>query len=292
MANPAMRQRMSGFTLIELLVVIAIIAILAAILFPVFAQAREKARQTSCLNNMKQLATASMQYIQDYDETWPIALPTDDGVYLNLFGPPQYFTPLGQSMWPIALQTYIKNFDVYWCPSAEDRRFTGFTYYTQLKSSYITYAPNGYLNAWPDSQTPAPSQVISYTEMGKQRLYQYWESFPSPSDNNVSTANAKGQVYVFDYLGDNCVEFNATLEQVDKSWYVHGQGSNYAYMDGHVKWVRNGGVGSPFSKMPDATGVPYKGGAWYPKVITSGGSCEWWPNYDPFTQPEEIQQFL
>jgi prepilin-type N-terminal cleavage/methylation domain-containing protein len=64
-----LKQR--GFTLIELLVVIAIIAILAAILFPVFAQAREKARQTSCLSNEKQLGTAISMYVQDYDETYP-----------------------------------------------------------------------------------------------------------------------------------------------------------------------------------------------------------------------------
>ncbi|MBC7807537.1 MAG: prepilin-type N-terminal cleavage/methylation domain-containing protein, partial [Akkermansiaceae bacterium] len=61
----------SGFTLIELLVVIAIIAILAAILFPVFAQAREKARQISCLSNQKQIGIAMMMYVQDYDETYP-----------------------------------------------------------------------------------------------------------------------------------------------------------------------------------------------------------------------------
>src|SRR5438105_4652422 len=64
-------SRKSGFTLIELLVVIAIIAILAAILFPVFAQAREKARQTSCLSNNKQYALATLMYVQDYDETFP-----------------------------------------------------------------------------------------------------------------------------------------------------------------------------------------------------------------------------
>src|SRR5437879_11671143 len=66
---PQERRERAGFTLIELLVVIAIIAILAAILFPVFAQAREKARQTSCLSNMKQLATGFMIYVQDYDES-------------------------------------------------------------------------------------------------------------------------------------------------------------------------------------------------------------------------------
>src|SRR3954447_724453 len=73
MPSLAVRTRRSrrGFTLIELLVVIAIIAILAAILFPVFAQAREKARQVGCLSNLKQMGTATMMYVQDYDETYP-----------------------------------------------------------------------------------------------------------------------------------------------------------------------------------------------------------------------------
>src|SRR5918911_1001893 len=69
--NGAAYGRASGFTLIELLVVIAIIAILAAILFPVFAQAREKARMVACLSNTKQIGLAVMQYVQDYDETYP-----------------------------------------------------------------------------------------------------------------------------------------------------------------------------------------------------------------------------
>src|SRR5437899_12340722 len=73
MRKPSRRPvRIKAFTLIELLVVIAIIAILAAILFPVFAQAREKARQASCLSNQKQIGTAIMMYVQDYGETYPL----------------------------------------------------------------------------------------------------------------------------------------------------------------------------------------------------------------------------
>ncbi|HLV80145.1 MAG TPA: prepilin-type N-terminal cleavage/methylation domain-containing protein, partial [Chthonomonadaceae bacterium] len=91
-----MRSRTRAFTLIELLVVIAIIAILAAILFPVFAQAREKARQISCLSNTKQIGLSMMMYIQDYDET---AAP--------LFG--------GEDWW-VPYYPYIKNYQVLLCP--------------------------------------------------------------------------------------------------------------------------------------------------------------------------------
>jgi prepilin-type N-terminal cleavage/methylation domain-containing protein/prepilin-type processing-associated H-X9-DG protein len=97
-------RRCKAFTLIELLVVIAIIAILAAILFPVFAQAREKARATQCLSNMKQLGTALMQYVQDYDETFPFYPGSITAERPELY------------VWSI-FQPYVKNGHVLRCPS-------------------------------------------------------------------------------------------------------------------------------------------------------------------------------
>jgi prepilin-type N-terminal cleavage/methylation domain-containing protein/prepilin-type processing-associated H-X9-DG protein len=122
------RKPRTGFTLIELLVVIAIIAILAAILFPVFAKAREKARQTSCLSNMRQMATASLSYVQDYDETFTFACP--DGWWGNT--------------WIPNVQPYCKNMQMFRCPSdgsgAVDPTWAG---------PKVSYASNGFIR-WKD----------------------------------------------------------------------------------------------------------------------------------------------
>ncbi|MES2463136.1 MAG: prepilin-type N-terminal cleavage/methylation domain-containing protein, partial [Armatimonadota bacterium] len=107
-------SRHSGFTLIELLVVIAIIAILAAILFPVFAQAREKARQTSCLSNGKQLGLGISMYQQDYDETLPLA----GWVNLPAAAPTN-------SRWPKIIYSYVKNGGVFVCPSQTNEKYSG-----------------------------------------------------------------------------------------------------------------------------------------------------------------------
>lgn len=104
MFNTSHRTVRGGFTLIELLVVIAIIAILAAILFPVFAQAREKARQTSCLSNEKQIGLALIQYTQDYDETYPFNVHSQDW----------------QNGWVSKALPYMKDLRVFMCPSDSD----------------------------------------------------------------------------------------------------------------------------------------------------------------------------
>src|SRR5437773_5547224 len=110
----SIRGRIPAFTLIELLVVIAIIAILAAILFPVFAQARAKARQAACLSNMKQLGTGLMMYAQDYDET----LPLNDYIGNGLAPLPCWLDPSAGVSWCSGIYPYVSNAQVYVCPEA------------------------------------------------------------------------------------------------------------------------------------------------------------------------------
>ncbi len=127
----------AGFTLIELLVVIAIIAILAAILFPVFSRAREKARQTTCLSHVRQINLALQQYTQDYDERFPVDLPEADHSYWNGYpcqptgngypivpdpgGAGSHFVNCPIRFTPWSTQSYVKNFQMFHCPSLNQR---------------------------------------------------------------------------------------------------------------------------------------------------------------------------
>src|SRR5437773_130435 len=133
-------KRNRGFTLIELLVVIAIIAILAAILFPVFAQAREKARQSVCLSNCKQMGLGIMLYMQDYDDAYPIG------------GRDSVQKP---DRWYEFIAPYTKNKGVYVCPSRPD--------YKQVNYGVGGYGINPNISAWTGARRSAEIPDIAGT---------------------------------------------------------------------------------------------------------------------------------
>jgi len=149
-----------GFTLIELLVVIAIIAILAAILFPVFAQAREKARQTSCLSNMKQLALSALMYTQDYDEKFPTAGVYDWSDNGGTIDP-------GTHYWPQRLEPYIKSIGVLRCPSDGGPSTAESNY--NWSGPYISYATNSLMGGaqLPDNHQRGVFAVYSTDWIGQ-----------------------------------------------------------------------------------------------------------------------------
>ena len=195
-------KRRRAFTLIELLVVIAIIAILAAILFPVFAKAREKARQTSCLNQLKQAGTAEMQYAQDYDETLPFA-----------------YTNAANSIYWQVITPYVKNGQIFRCPSDGDP----WTPVTGIQLSYITnytFHPPG--NAPPPialAQILSPSQKITQAENG---------------DGGTSDTPPTCQYAYGTYGSGASAGFNLWARV---SLARHNGGSNYPFLDGHAKWL-------------------------------------------------------
>jgi prepilin-type N-terminal cleavage/methylation domain-containing protein/prepilin-type processing-associated H-X9-DG protein len=279
------RSSARAFTLIELLVVIAIIAILAAILFPVFAQAREKARQTSCLSNMKQLTTAVLMYVQDYDERFPLVAP--DGVIASFTTPPDA-TPTSavglarrQAFWTSSIFPYVKNWGIYTCPSATDERSDVFGVSSaQSNGIKFSYTLNGYLNAWSLAGSPAPARVIMFSEgLGKGTMPRFGNQFP------LSLSDAGTYMATFSPgNGANCAGNGAVAGRYgfsfnyNRSWLVHTDGSNYAYMDGHVKYARNPSSASPWARL-NADGTPAS--LWVANTATTGWCNTWYYNYGP-----------
>ncbi|MBU0606994.1 MAG: DUF1559 domain-containing protein [Armatimonadetes bacterium] len=191
-----------GFTLIELLVVIAIIAILAAILFPVFAKAREKARQSSCASNLKQIALAFLQYAQDYDERIT-------GYQANV-GP-----------WNYLIEPYIKNTQVQACPSAQYGQWSyGFNY-------------GGLPIPVGLGQIAKPSETVMIGDAARI-------STPTPDDGNpaswTAVANCHWQM-AFPGAGPWNPGSCCTAPIGGRRMHArHNEGANFAWCDGHVKW--------------------------------------------------------
>lgn len=178
-----MRSRRKGFTLIELLVVIAIVAILAAILFPVFASARRSAQISQCLNNLKQWGTALQMYMDDYHDRFPFA--GAHGWYQHPKAPtgaPPFGMGknIGSTTWYVALRTYAKNEDrIRWCPLWT--KWLGNTWAITAETSYWYFCPghpgcpNPYVSAYPNSalcgyklsDVTAPSQKPFLSEVNE-----------------------------------------------------------------------------------------------------------------------------
>jgi prepilin-type N-terminal cleavage/methylation domain-containing protein/prepilin-type processing-associated H-X9-DG protein len=197
------RYERRGFTLIELLVVIAIIAILAAVLFPVFASARAKARQSSCSSNLRQLGLAAQQYLQDNDSTYPT-------------------TYLGSTPWDTMLLPYIKTTGILYCPDDQVQRNN----------------PRSYsINRGPDSRYYYDSfQAMWHQDIGPTGLQTSMVRAPSTTilfTENFNAGNVIGST-------NNAPVSNASNQGINAGSTdgPHSGGFNYTFCDGHVKLLQ------------------------------------------------------
>jgi prepilin-type N-terminal cleavage/methylation domain-containing protein/prepilin-type processing-associated H-X9-DG protein len=229
-------RRRTGFTLIELLTVIAIIAILAAILFPVFAKAREKALTTSCLSNQKQLATGLLMYASDYDNRLPSpgdgwnCSPTcaSDWVHVEYQSAGNMEVELG-SLFP-----YVKNAQVYVCPAAEISAAgctVNGTNYTRT-----SYTMNCLLSSF---QTSAQGNKIR-VGMKLTRITYPSETFLLIEDQELAVGYTQGdyndaQFYVQDNGSGGITQNDLPPGGTDPT-SRHSNGSVVCYCDGHAKW--------------------------------------------------------
>ena len=256
--NPSAR-RPRGFTLIELLVVIAIIAILAAILFPVFAQAREKARATSCLSNMKQIGTGIMMYVQDYDESMPLAVGSvTNGATtfasnwgISLIGGTNVapaIVPAGVTV-PSIIDAYLKNNQILNCPSASSRPST--------TSGALGYMYNDLAVGQSQASFNASAQTVILSEGSTASGALLGVAAP------LRLGVGHSVVRVVNYQGGASPAAIATalnaipatqpvtaiaMDQLSLTDVTrHSGGGNFLYGDGHAKWskVTTGATGIP-----------------------------------------------
>jgi len=225
------KQRKNAFTLIELLVVIAIIAILAAILFPVFAQAREKARSISCVSNLKQLSLGIVMYAQDYDETYPAIWQWSP---IGIYSHSPYIYPPGwtnaQSNTSCQTCPYVKNSQVYACPDRPAMLY-GDTY-----GGYALAYPTMYNGVAPGTAYfGLGHSMADYTSPASTVAVMDASNWPGTAACNSSTYagiysmcdNRVGYTYPYVYT--------PLTNQYSAPLPIHSKKVNTGYLDGHVK---------------------------------------------------------
>jgi prepilin-type N-terminal cleavage/methylation domain-containing protein/prepilin-type processing-associated H-X9-DG protein len=233
-------MRRTGFTLVELLVVIAIIALLAAILFPVFAQAREKARQTTCRSNLKQIGLAFRMYADDYDGAWPLMSLKDRPSVA-----PRTLEELQEEWFWRPIQTYLRNFGVLHCPSdsvTNARRGVGTTLMSMENDPRIprlSYGVNAWLagitgdNSLPgtvDAAIPYPAQTALLADCVIWFFTCVMETNKQGQRTSIiAYANAIRPTDTFDPCN-----FGHPGEE------RHVDGSHVVFVDGHVRFLGAG----------------------------------------------------
>ena len=222
-----LKIRRGGFTLIELLVVIAIIAILASILFPVFARARENARRTSCSSNLKQIGLGVMQYVQDYDEKYPPSNITIGGTGL---------------FWWQVLQPYTKSEQLYYCPSST----------SQSAPSSLNYGANMLMmRDGRDFDVRPPVSLAAVNSSSTTYLLMDAGFYRINVPYVVSPVSGWGWLPGSGALGATFYNGNPPAD-----WETgrHFDGVNVAFADGHVKWLKSSVV---FAQAKKCTGCSY-----------------------------------
>ncbi len=216
------QSRRFAFTLIELLVVIAIIAILAAILFPAFARARENARRASCQSNLKQIGLGIMQYTQDYDERFPkIAIP---------------ITPTKDAAWAFVIQPYVKSTQLFKCPSNSSNDFMRNTNNTIPVSYQVV---SGEYNTEHDATNSYGGKLI----FGGYYATSEYLCALSELNNSATTI----MVYETNSVSDYANQGEGVTDVASLRLQNHLGTSNYLFADGHVKALKPLATGTPLN---------------------------------------------
>lgn len=251
------RRGRSGFTLIELLVVIAIIAILAAILFPVFAQARESARKTTCLSNTKQITLAALMYLQDYDETLNGPAVKAEGCTSNPTQYSNYWWGGRWRTWPEMLIPYTKNLGIYTCPDRTDQPYFGYSINTNSSNDDYPGSPTppgNWFDGTGSCQPKSGQHAVSLaSQVAPASTIWFYDSVPGYfqdglnrwSDLELDAANPNGGGPSLQIDGSETIGqlFMTGGSKADNDPIIHNpmrhqNGMNLAFCDGHSKWSR------------------------------------------------------